>query len=652
MKNLQKFITTKLQVHINNNGYKLPFTILTRDFSVKKPNLARDVEHSLALPSTEYLHNIIPSTYISSRNKPLIVYFTIFDLNNSSLFNNRIISTIPKGFIYTVFVKIRYNYDSFFMAGNQFGFDFSSSVNIDYLLYNINTRLDEYFDVYNLSNESIIYIQVSFRKMDTKLLSEFYLHKPDHVSIYDNIITQKKLNIPLSVNEVSLGSPLAVETHNGFITKIFVTIYNKQVNFLDVIKNKAKFLRSSHKDNITLFDTNFKFYLLMDNSYYVLAVKFIGEYSIEKIRYSLDGVVINHVIDEIVDKQIVRKSNEKEIVLEGNKVVTVKQNIKLKAIVKPKSKVLFVENRNIGVINSETYKSKDNTYKIYAIGFKTNLADVSVIYYIDKTDLNTSKLIISMVDELLKAKYSNITFYCHNLGGFDIVFILKVLYNYNDNHNDKYKISCILRDDKIIKVTIGKDKHSFTIMDSYCVLSDSLRKLGESFEVNTLKSRFPYDFATEDHLFYKGDTPSINYFDNISTEEYNNISSDSWSFYDESIKYLKNDLISLYEIMIKANKQIFMDYDVNLTDNLTVSGLAVRIFLKDYYNNNIPNINKSSIYRDIKEGYYGGITEVYKPTGYNLFYYDVNSWYTYVSLQDMPGLECSKVQFYTNTQDI
>lgn len=104
--------------------------------------------------------------------------------------------------------------------------------------------------------------------------------------------------------------------------------------------------------------------------------------------------------------------------------------------------------------------------------------------------------------------------------------------------------------------------------------------------------------------------------------------------------------------MIKANKQIFMDYDVNLTDNLTVSGLAVRIFLKDYYNNNIPNINKSSIYRDIKEGYYGGITEVYKPTGYNLFYYDVNSWYTYVSLQDMPGLECSKVQFYTNTQDI
>jgi hypothetical protein len=72
---------------------------------------------------------------------------------------------------------------------------------------------------------------------------------------------------------------------------------------------------------------------------------------------------------------------------------------------------------------------------------------------------------------------------------------------------------------------------------------------------------------------------------------------------------------------MKANKQVFMDYDVNMSENITISGLAVRIFLKDFYKNNIPLINKSGIYRDLKEGYYGGITEVYKPIGYNLFYY-------------------------------
>jgi hypothetical protein len=109
----------------------------------------------------------------------------------------------------------------------------------------------------------------------------------------------------------------------------------------------------------------------------------------------------------------------------------------------------------------------------------------------------------------------------------------------------------------------------------------------------------------------------------------------------------KNDLYCLYEIIFKANKQIFRDYDVNLMDNITISGLAIRIFLNNYYKNNIPAINKISLYRDIKQ--YGGITEVYKPCGYNLYYYDVNSLYPYVGLQAMPDLECSKIEYYTDT---
>lgn len=40
-----------------------------------------------------------------------------------------------------------------------------------------------------------------------------------------------------------------------------------------------------------------------------------------------------------------------------------------------------------------------------------------------------------------------------------------------------------------------------------------------------------------------------------------------------------------------------MDYNVNLTDKITISGLAVDIFMKNYYNNNIAIINKKSMYR-------------------------------------------------------
>lgn len=145
-----------------------------------------------------------------------------------------------------------------------------------------------------------------------------------------------------------------------------------------------------------------------------------------------------------------------------------------------------------------------------------------------------------------------------------------------------------------------------------------------------------------------GNTPDISYYNNISNNSYKLLKSNKWSFKEESIKYLIDDLNSLYEVLVKANKQIFLDYNVDMTDSLTISGLALKIFYKKYYSNNIPLINKTSIYRDIKKAHYGGITEVYKPYGQNLYYYDVNSLYPYVALQDMPGLECSKKFFFNS----
>jgi hypothetical protein len=104
--------------------------------------------------------------------------------------------------------------------------------------------------------------------------------------------------------------------------------------------------------------------------------------------------------------------------------------------------------------------------------------------------------------------------------------------------------------------------------------------------------------------------------------------------------------------MCKVNKQVFIDYDVDLKSSLTVSSLATSIYLQKYYNNNIAVINKPSMYSDIKQSYYGGITEVYKPYGKNLYYYDVNSLYPFVAHQAMPGLECKKVVYYEPTKDI
>ena len=150
------------------------------------------------------------------------------------------------------------------------------------------------------------------------------------------------------------------------------------------------------------------------------------------------------------------------------------------------------------------------------------------MYYIDDTlgllESNKSeRLLLLMINELLRSKYSNIMFYAHNLGGYDAIFILSILYKYNDSVLDKknkYIISTIFRDDKVIKLTIKKDKNTLNIMDSYCVLTNSLEKLGEDFDVPTLKSKFPYTFVKENTLFYKGNTPNIEYYNDITQDDY------------------------------------------------------------------------------------------------------------------------------------
>lgn len=197
-----------------------------------------------------------------------------------------------------------------------------------------------------------------------------------------------------------------------------------------------------------------------------------------------------------------------------------KENVKLKAIEKPKGKTLFVNDRNIGVIDTETFMDNNGVQKIYALGFKTNLGENPVIYYIDKDGLDSSRIVLDMINELLRSKYNNIPFYCHNLSGYDVVFILKILCEYNCNNSDKYIIRSVLRNDKIIQITISRDKSSFSIRDSFAILPDSLEKLGKNFEVDVLKSKFPYKFANKENLFYKGNTPYISFYNNISYKEY------------------------------------------------------------------------------------------------------------------------------------
>lgn len=91
---------------------------------------------------------------------------------------------------------------------------------------------------------------------------------------------------------------------------------------------------------------------------------------------------------------------------------------------------------------------------------------------------------------MLRSRSQYIKFYCHNLGGFDIIFILSLLLRYNEHHDDKYHLNYILRDKSIIRITLSKKINNitrkFSIQDSYCILSESQLSLSKKFKVDAL----------------------------------------------------------------------------------------------------------------------------------------------------------------------
>ena len=114
------------------------------------------------------------------------------------------------------------------------------------------------------------------------------------------------------------------------------------------------------------------------------------------------------------------------------------------------------------------------------------------------------------------------------MSNFDIVFIYKVLKEFNKLKNEEfYKMSCIFRDNKILKLTIKvktNNKHKkyikITLLDSFNILSNSLFNLAKDFKVKTQKGIFPYNFVNKNNLNYIGPTPDIKFYKNTTLENY------------------------------------------------------------------------------------------------------------------------------------
>jgi hypothetical protein len=391
------------------------------------------------------------------------------------------------------------------------------------------------------------------------------------------------------------------------------------------------------------------------------------------------------------------------LTIENQTILSMKIYNKLNAI-KSEKKADFESNTNFGTFDIESFVDNDGLAKVYALGFITNIDNYPNLYYL--TDFNkydSEELILNCLDDMLISKYNKFIFYAHNFSKYDIIFIYNVLLKANIKKGFEYYIlNTTMKDNIIIRLdikikkktiisnrneqetetvetetnsTILKKKNKTTktnkntntntknlktnikfikisFVDSLLLLNNNLDKLSKEFNVKTKKGQFPHSFVNRTNLKYIGKKPDISYYPSITEIDYKNIKNLNWNLKEECLQYLHYDLTSLLEILKEFSKYIFINFNSQMTEALTITRLALNIFKNKFYKSNkikeknIPLINKLYLFNYIKTAYYGGITEVYKPYGSNLRYYDVNSLYPFVALNDMAGTECHYLESY------
>lgn len=484
---------------------------------------------------------VISNTYTTNdvtklnKKKDFWVYFAFHDIYNFNHVYDKFKDLSEANTRYSILTKVCYINNSSIsdditdwkMLGEQIGLSYNDNSDLQrFVTFYIDTiinRLYSCVELYSINYMQVQGLQILFYKVDyTKIVeakqNNFYVNSLGESKDLINISQIKQgfnISLPLTMDKGKYGKLLVKHVVDDFVD--YIVIDGKVVDFKSCVN---KYLDMGK--NLDKFNSNIDFYQTHDKNY-IITVDTTQDKKNSKIKnninvYNVEGMKINTIVDQEIDLDRFTR-NISNVTVYINKTGIYKKIIKQKfSYVYPNktggyySKLVFTDNR-IGTLDLETYKDEYNVSMTYAIGFyvKDNLHT----FYIDN-NLNSDILIMRCLDEMLKEKYHRYTFYVHNLGGFDSIFLLKVIINACDLDANKYKLDIITRDETILSLSIhkkiGKKTFTIKIVDSYNILTSSLADLCKTFNCEVNKGIFPYNFVKKDTLFYKGAKPEIQFY--------------------------------------------------------------------------------------------------------------------------------------------
>lgn len=358
------------------------------------------------------------------------------------------------------------------------------------------------------------------------------------------------------------------------------------------------------------------------------------------VKIFKSGILVLEYLDiKVSESSFTREIGKNTYYITNEKIdlVTTQKSVKfINKITKTKSLNNFL------TLDTETYVDPNNNITPYSISIYDGERDRSYSFYI--TDFKCPEDMISTaINSILLRKYDGYSVYIHNFAKFDVFFIFKILIKLGN-------IRPIIHKGKIISIKLfyspnenNNRKYSIEFKDSYQILLSSLQKLAKSFNVED-KGIFPYNFVNENNLNYIGKVPEIKHFNNITSDQYKDLTSmydNNWNLKKETIRYCEQDCKSLYQVISKFQDLIFEYFKVNIHKYPTLPGLSFAIFRNKYLPRlqdvKIPQI-AGKLLSDIKKSYTGGAVDVYIPSflpsdgapNNRIYGYDVNSLYPHV----------------------
>jgi hypothetical protein len=314
-------------------------------------------------------------------------------------------------------------------------------------------------------------------------------------------------------------------------------------------------------------------------------------------------------------------NSEREIKIEFDRLTNWKKDFLIKKVEASKKQSEII----LGTFDIETTRGKSpnkmvlkTNYKVkpYALGFF-----LEGVGYMSWYGLGCIEHFIEKLLCLRRYVEKNYVLYAHNGGGFDFLFVLK----------------------KLLMITGVRVHKALDVKGSLINIKIRYKKdWGNKKEIPlsiVFKDSCPlFSYASLDSLSKELDTSVkklTGFVDHDSITRHN-----FKQFQKQVEKYLKNDVLSLYEIVLKGKEVFQKVYQVNMFNSATAASITRFHYLSQHYDSeNYPLYNFPMIIDQIfRKAYFGGRSDCLKIGVFPgpIYYYDVTSEYPSQLAEDMP----------------